>query len=85
MQADGLSRWVWDKGDYTLDRNLFCHVQNLFAKFICPKADMFASPGNHQLPQFVARFPHHQAVATDALHCPLKEFQEIYANPPGPS
>ena len=59
--------------------------QTLLAKnspWIRPKVDMFASPGNHQLGKFVSRYPHWEAVATDALQCPLEQFQEVYARPP---
>ena len=59
--ADGPSRWHKDKGDYTLDRNLFRFLLHRMKTFQPPEVDMFASPGNHQLPKFVARYPHWQA------------------------
>ena len=61
MQADSLSRWVFDKGDYTLDRNLFLWAKRQFARWINPSVDIFASPGNFQLNKFVSRWPNHQA------------------------
>ena len=66
MQADNLSRWVYDKGDYTLDGNLFKWVKNQFYPWCKPKVDMFASPGNAQIFKFVTRWPHHQAFLVDA-------------------
>ena len=81
--ADGTSRWSQDKGDYTMDKRLF---QTLLTKMkkskIFPTVDMFASPGNHQLPKFVSRYPHWQAMEVDALKCPLNLIDCCYANPP---
>ena len=81
-QADYWSRVPQDRGDYKLDRNLFLHLQSKMCKFINPKIDMFASPGNHQLEQFVARHPHWQANRQDALKCNLEDITMCYANPP---
>ena len=81
-QADYWSRMPQDRGDYKLDRNLFLHLQTKMCKFIIPKIDMFASPGNHQLDQFVARHPHWQANRHDALKCNLEDITMCYANPP---
>ena len=80
--ADAPSRWGQDKGDYTLNRNLFLYLKNKLAPYIIPTVDMFASPGNHQLPSFVSRHPHWQALEVDALKCPLQNVQACYANPP---
>jgi hypothetical protein len=80
--ADGPSRWQQDKGDYTLNKNLFQHILFTMKDFINPKVDMFASPGNHQLPKFVARYPHWQAMEVNALKCPLDKIENCYANPP---
>jgi hypothetical protein len=80
--ADAPSRWGMDRGDYTLDRSLFLHLMKKMKKHIHPQVDMFASPGNHQLPQFVARYPHWQAWEVNALKCPLGDIGECYANPP---
>ena len=55
--ADGTSRWGQDKGDYTMNRNLFLHLQKIMAPYISPKVDKFASPGNNQLKHFVSRYP----------------------------
>ena len=43
---------------------------------------MFASPGNHEIPNFVSRYPHWQAMEVDVLKCPLENIQCCYANPP---
>jgi transcriptional regulator of met regulon len=80
--ADAPSRWGMDRGDYTLDRQLFLHLLKKVRKHITPQVDMFASPGNHQLPNFVARYPHWQAWEVDALKCPLESINFCYANPP---
>jgi hypothetical protein len=83
MLADGLSRWGFDRGVYTLNLTIFQEMLKIFsdAKF-SPTVDMFASPGNKKFPQFVSRWPHHQAVAVNALECPLQQFRDVYANPP---
>jgi hypothetical protein len=80
--ADGPSRWHKDKGDYTLHRQLFKHLLEMMQSYKMPAVDMFASPGNHQLPKFVARYPHWQAWEVDALKCPLDKIKCCYANPP---
>ena len=81
-QADCWSIVPLDKGDYTIDRNLFRFLKEKLSIFIDPQVDMFASPGNHQLERFVSKYPHWEAITSDALNCSLKTFQKIYANPP---
>ena len=80
--ADGLSRTPFDWGDYTLHPPLFLHLSALLRPWIRPLVDMFASPGNRQLPQFCARHPHWEALCADALNCPLVDIKTCYANPP---
>jgi len=80
--ADGPSRWLQDRGDYTLDKRLFQELLFHMKHFINPEIDMFASPGNHQLPKFVARYPHWQAIEVNALKCPLDNIKDCYDNPP---
>ena len=80
--ADIWSRPKQDRGDYTMDGQLFKCLQDIMQPWISPKVDMFASPGNHQLAKFVSRTPHWEAVGVNALHCPLENFTEVYANPP---
>ena len=82
MLADGISRSEQDRGDYTLDRSVFGQVLEFYKRWKAPQVDAFASPGNAQLKDFISRWPHFQAVATDALTCDLSQFGEIYANPP---
>ena len=82
MQADKLSRWTMDEGDYSLDPPLFRSILSSFREWASPEVEIFASPGNCKLKNFVSRWPHFQAVAVDALVCPLKNFQVVYANPP---
>ena len=80
--ADGPSRTPQDKGDYTLDKVLFQTLRKNFLPFVNPKVDMFATPSNTQLPQFVAKYPHWQAYLVDALKCPLWDVWDCYASPP---
>jgi hypothetical protein len=80
--ADPLSRWSQDRGDYSLDPRLFRHLQRVFSPFLRLQTDLFASPGNKKLDQFVSRWPHWQATAVDALQCPLDDLGGLYANPP---
>jgi hypothetical protein len=83
MLADGISRWKIDRGDYTLKKSVFQKICGIFGqKNFQPLVDMFASPGNAQLEKFVARWPHHQAIAVNSLECSLEKFTEVYANPP---
>ena len=79
---DPLSRWSQDRGDYSLDPALFGYVQKIFQPFLKLHTDLFASPGNKKLVQFVSRWPHWQATAVDALQCPLDNLGGLYANPP---
>ena len=81
--ADGPSRWAKDRRYYTLDKDLFKWLLRRMNKFATPHVDMFSSPGNHQLPKFVARYPHWQAWEVDALKCPLNKIICCYANPHG--
>ena len=82
MLADKLSRWVLDRQDYQLDPHIFQKLQKIFLPHIQPDIDMFASPGNTQLPKFVARWPHWQAWGVDALHMDLSKIRHFHANPP---
>ena len=82
MPADSISRWDRDPGDYTLHPKIFQACSQFFAKWIKPTVDCFASPGNAQLPMFICRWPHHQALKTDSLSCSLLDLQDVYANPP---
>ena len=83
MLADGLRRWSYDTGDYTLAKTLFSRIQKIFSQHqFFPLVHMFASPGNKQLKNFVSRWPHHEAVAVNALETCLLPFQKVYANPP---
>ena len=83
--ADSISRWPQDRGDYQLNTLIFSEVRKIFQGYLDPKVDMFASPGNKQLPLWVGRFPHHGALGCNALEMPLDlpEMQGgVYANPP---
>ena len=84
QEADGLSRPLQDRGDYGLDPVLCRQFFLQFSPVVQPRIDMFASPGNSQLPEFCARAPHWGATLVDALHCPLNGVQSCYANPPWP-
>ena len=81
--ADPISRWSQDRGDYSLDPNLFNWVKGHFSTSIHLKTDLFASPGNKKLESFVSRWPHWQAIGVDALQIPLESLEGgLYANPP---
>jgi hypothetical protein len=80
--ADPLSRFSQDKGDYTLDQNVFAQLLHIMAPHISPQVDMFASPGNHKLQKFVSRLPHWQSWGCNALEMELDQVGECYANPP---
>jgi hypothetical protein len=80
--ADAPSRWSFNHGDNTLNHELFQALLTEMAAVCWPQVDMFASPGNHQLPLFVSRWPHWEACQVDALKCPLEGFHHCYANPP---
>ena len=67
MLADKLSRWEYDKGDYTLNNQLFNWIKGQFSGCIQLDTDMFASPGNKKLTQFVSRWPRWQAKQKDVL------------------
>ena len=82
MEADFLYRKSPDKGDYTLSRNVFLEVQSIFWPFIQPNLDIFASPGNAQLKNWVSRYPHWGAWACNALEMDLSRVRECWANPP---
>ena len=85
QQADSLSRWGVDPGDYTLHPWVFQWVKHHFQPWATPLVDFFASPGNHQVPQFVSRWPHFQAIAVDALTTPWVLSPRFMPTPPGPS
>ena len=85
--ADSISRWPQDRGDYQLNPLIFSEITKIFQGYLDPKVDMFASPGNEQLPLWVGRFPHHGALGCNALEMPLDlpEMQGGYMpTPPGP-
>ena len=82
MLADPISRWSFDPSEYSLNPLIFRHIQDRFKKFCRPSIDMFASPSNALLPLFCARWPHHQAILTDALECPLETVKVCFAHPP---
>ena len=82
MLADGLSRKRPDSGDYTLLRSVFLQVRELFWPFVQPNVDIFASPGNAQLPKWVSRYPHWGSWASNALEMDLTQVQHCWANPP---
>ena len=81
-KADQLSRWKYDIGDYTLQQKVFHQILNCFCNSITPAVDMFVSPGNAKFHKFVSRWPHYQAIGTDALKKDLTCIDQCYANPP---
>jgi hypothetical protein len=82
MEADVLTRWDQDRGDYTLNNNIFQTLLVFFKHCLQPDTDMFASSGNKKISKFVTRYPHFQALKFDALNCDLGDLTAVYANPP---
>ena len=82
MLAVPISRWSFDPSEYFLNPLIFIQIQDRFKNFCKPRIDMFASPSNVLLPLFCARWPHHQAILTDALVCPLETVKVCFAHPP---
>lgn len=80
-QADYLTRVV-DKGDYTLNMDLFRFLKRENQPWVNPDWDMFASQGNKKFPNYVTRYPFWECSKTDSLQCPLEDIKECYANPP---
>jgi hypothetical protein len=81
-QADPISRWTQDRGDYSLNPHVFQKIQKFFQPPVSLEVDLFASPGNRKLPVFVARWPHWEAAAVDALQAPLEKLgKRFYCNP----
>ena len=68
MLADPMPRWSFDPSEYSLNPQIFELIQNMFKVFCDPDIDMFAFSSNTMLPLFCARWPHHQAILTHALH-----------------
>ena len=69
-----------------MDKALFQYLLHKMRKAkLNPQVDMFASPGNHQLPKFVSRYPHWQAMEVDALKCPLETSDAVMQTPLGQS
>ena len=83
-QADQYTRLGLDRGDYTLNMELFLFLKQemLPQTSLADIWDMFASPGNCKTPNFCARHPHWQAKLVDALTCLLNQVRVCYANPP---
>jgi hypothetical protein len=82
MPADEISRWTFDKGDYTLNRKVSQEFLYRMKNWCVPEVDCFASPGNTLFKRFISRWPHHQAEEVDSLHCSLAAYNQVYANPP---
>ena len=82
--ADPWTRVPQDRGDYQLSPEVFSKIMAIFSSFCQIEVDVFASPGNAQLPNYISRYPHWQNYLglSDALKCPLQGIQSCYANPP---
>ena len=79
---DEISRWTFDKGDYTLNQRVSQEFLTRTRNWCVPEIDCFASPGNALFQKFISRWPHHQAEAVDSLHCSLAAYRHVNANPP---
>ena len=62
--ADIASRQIETRTEWTLDKKIF---QSICQKFYKPEVDLFASRLNHQVPQYVSRYPDPGALAVDAF------------------
>ncbi len=78
--ADSLSRGVADHSDWRLDRTAFHRASEWLRWW--PSIDLFASPINAQCRQFVTRYPHPRAVASDPLRISWDNLPPAWANPP---
>ena len=76
--ADQLSRQKVLATEWSLKKEI---VQNIFAIWVHPLIDLFASERNHQTEVFCTWFPSHRAFATDALSITW-ENMFAYAYPP---
>ena len=73
-QADYLTRKI-DKGDYTLNMDLFNLLKKENSPWINPDWDMFASQGNKKFQNYVTRYPFWECKKTDSLQCPLQDIK----------
>ena len=62
--ADTASRQIETRTEWALDRKIF---QSICKRFYTPEVDLFASRLNHQLPQYVSRYPDPEALAVDVF------------------
>ncbi len=69
------------QGGLHLKQSTFKLDKGKFLVCIQLDTDMFASPGNKKLTQFVSRWQHWQAKQNDALNCLLEGLGGLYANP----
>ena len=76
--ADGKSRIFHNSIEWMLDHNLFKQITKHLG---LPVVDLFASPVNHQIPEFVSWRPEPGAIATDAFNIPW-DFPLSYLFPP---
>ena len=63
-EADYASRNFNNHTEWMLDPIIF---QQITTRYYTPEVDLFATRLNHQVPQYVARYPDPGALATDAL------------------
>ena len=64
MLADTASGQIETRTEWTLDRKIF---QSICQRFYTPEVDLFASRLNHQLPQYVSRYPDRGVLAMDVF------------------
>ena len=64
VDADWASRHFNKRTEWTLDKSIF---KRIVRKFYTPEVDLFASRLNHQLPKYVSRHPHPEAMSVDAM------------------
>ena len=62
--ADTASRELDSRTEGTRDKQIF---QSICQRFYPPEVDLFASRLTHQVPKYVSRYPHPEALAVDAF------------------
>lgn len=77
--ADAPSRRMQDQLEWSLDRSFFHTLDQQWGPH---HVDLFASPVNNQLPDFVSWKYHPAAIATDAMRHSWRQLGNLYICPP---
>ena len=79
--ADIASRQIETRTEWTLDKKIF---QSICQKFYKPEVDVVTSRLNHQVPQYVSRYPDPGALAVDAFLQDWSKWTSLIHPPPRP-